>query len=93
MKISHDKTALFVREVYLPDLSSRKYIHLISFSCWFLMVFCGTLLIGIGASNNSVTYTYCTDSQSFCTQNLLFNDSSTYYFYIKLTGFNQNNRM
>ncbi len=93
MKISHEKTHLFVKEAYLPDLASRKCIHLISFSCWFLMIFFGTLIIGIGASNNSVTYSYCSDSQSFCTKNVLFNDSSTYFFYIKLTNFHQNNRM
>jgi len=93
MRIAHDKSNLFVRELYYPAASSRKCIHLLSFLCWFLMVFLGTTLIGIGATNNSVTYPYCTDSQTFCTQNLLFNDSNTYYFYLRLDGFQQNNRL
>lgn len=92
MKISHDKAHLFVKEIYFPEIATRKCIHTLSFLCWFLMIFLGTTLIGIGTSNNSVTFPFCTDSESFCTENILFNDTGTYYIYIKLTGFSQNNR-
>lgn len=84
MKISHDKAHLFVREVYYPEASSRKCIHLLSFLCWFLMVFLGTTLIGVGASNNAVSYPFCSDSEAFCSENVLFNNSNSYYFYVRL---------
>lgn len=93
MKISHDKVSCFLKETYYPDVASRKCIHTLSFLCWFLMIFIGTTLIGIGTSNTSVSFPFCTDSESFCTENILFNASSTYFIYVRLSGFNQNNRM
>ena len=92
MKISHDKTHPFVKEVYYPELLSRKCMHFINFGCWFFMIFLGTILLGLSTSNNSVTIDVCTDTQSFCSHNLLINASGTYNLYLKLTNFHQNNR-
>lgn len=92
MKINHNKAHTFVKEVYFPEMLSRKCIHIISFACWFLMIFLGTTLLGLSTTNNSVTIDFCTDSESFCNHNLLINESGTYRIYIKLSGFHQNNR-
>lgn len=67
MKIAHDKTSLFVKDFYFPDVATRKCIHGIAFFCWFLMIFVGTTIIGVGTSNNYIVYPYCSDSSSFCT--------------------------
>ena len=76
----------------LLSLLSRKCMHILSFSCWFLMIFLGTTILGISTSNNSVTLDFCTDSEPFCTNNILVNASGRYYLYVKLTGMHQNNR-
>lgn len=93
MKISHDKASLLVRDFYYPDIATRKCVHLITFFCWFAMLFIGTTIIGVGTSNSSLLYPFCDDSSSFCTQNILVDSTTTLYFYVKLTNYHQNNRM
>lgn len=93
MKISHDKVSLLVREYYYPDIINRKCIHTLAFLCWFIMLFIGTTIIGVGTSNSSLTYPFCDDSTSFCTENILIDTNTVLYFYVKLTNYHQNNRM
>jgi hypothetical protein len=93
MKISHDKQSLLVREFYYPDIATRKCIHITSFLCWFAMIFIGTTIIGVGTSNSSITYPFCDEASSFCTQNILVESSTQLYFYLKLSNYHQNNRM
>lgn len=77
---------------YYPDIATRKCIHILTSFCWFALIFLGTTLIGIGTSNISLTYPYCTDVETFCTQSLLVNTTTTLYFYVVLDHFSQNNR-
>jgi hypothetical protein len=93
MKIGHEKGPLLVQEVFYPELLSRKCLHLLALLCWLPMILLGTTLLGLSTSSNAVTLAFCSDSQFFCTQNLLFNDSGTYHLYLVLSDFHQNNRM
>ena len=92
MKLSHESD-LLTRDLYYPNSLTRKSVHILTFLCWFILLFAGTTIIGVGTSNNSLTYSYCSDSESFCTQNILVNSSTVLYFYIQLTNYKQNNRM
>jgi hypothetical protein len=93
MKIPHDKASLLVRDFYYPDVATRRCIHVSTFLCWFAMVFIGTTIIGVGTANSSLTYPFCDDSASFCTQNILVDSHTELYFYVKLASYHQNNRM
>lgn len=92
MKISHDRVSCLVKEYYYPEIATRKCIHALAFACWFLMVFLGTTIIGIGTSTSWVSYPYCSDNEAFCTENLLVNSTTTLYLYVKLDGYQQNDR-
>lgn len=93
MKIQHDKASLLVRDFYYPDIASRRCIHVAAFLCWFVMIFLGTTIIGVGTGNTSLSFPFCDDSASFCTQNILVDSNTELYFYIKLNNYHQNNRM
>ena len=92
MKIAQ-RTSGLLRETHYPEALSRRCIHGLLLLGWLLMVLAGTTLLGVSTSNHSAQFPFCLDSESFCSQNVLFNTSATYHFYIKLSGFHQNNRM
>lgn len=61
MKLSHESD-LLTRDLYYPNSLTRKHIHVLTFLCWFILLFAGTTIIGVGTSNNSLTYSFCSDS-------------------------------
>jgi len=88
MKISHENPHFILKEYYF---GSRNCLNIIILLSWVVMLFVGTTIIGVGTSNISLDFPYCLDN--FCTYNFVANSSTELYFYVKLIGYHQNNRM
>jgi len=56
------------------------------------MIILGSIVIGVGTNNNYTTFAFCTDSESFCTKEIVVEEAKTLYFYVKFSGYYQNNR-
>lgn len=91
MKISHENPHWVLKEYYFADIASRNCLHIIIVLCWLSMLFVGTTIIGVGTSNTYLDFPYCQDS--FCTYNFVANSTTQLFFYIKSSGYYQNNRM
>lgn len=83
----------FLKEISFSDLIGFKCVHLSFFFCWFGLILAGTTIIGFGASNYSLTFNYCAESEKFCSQDIILDAEKDLFFYIKLDPFYQNNRL